>query len=203
MPSRRMHLWVLAGCVSSVAMGEVHPTGIPELSSRPGAAYTLYLDFGGFNFSGTWGSSGKSPGNVSAFGNVTDSFSATQQDAIRETWVRAAQKYTAFDINVTTIDPAVAANQATTDAQRQAYYDQTARLTHTVVADGTWYGVSGGVSYVGMASGTWTTEQYNGGAGAGWHTNWVFCNYLAETARYIGECVAHEDGHTPAIPQPR
>src|SRR5262245_51336098 len=28
------------------------------LSSRPGAPYTVYLDFGGFSFSGFWGNNG-------------------------------------------------------------------------------------------------------------------------------------------------
>ena len=194
MANPRVCVWLAACCISSVAVAEV--TGIPTLSSRPGAAYTMYLDFGGFDFSGTWGSTGLTPGNVPAFGNVTGSFNTASQDQIKETWARVAQKYTAFDINITTVDPAIAANQAGTDALRQAYYDQTSRLTHTVIADGTWYGAGGGVSYQGVAADSWTTAEYNSGAGAGWHTNWVFTNYLAESPRYIGECIAHEDGHT-------
>lgn len=194
MANPRTYVWLAACCISSLAVAEV--TGIPTLNSRPDAAYTIYLDFGGFDFSGTWGETGLTPGNVPAFGNVTGSFNTAYQDQIKETWARVAQKYTAFDINITTVDPAVAANQAGTDALRQAYYDQTARLTHTVIADGTWYGASGGVSYLGVAADPWTTAEYNGGAGAGWHTNWVFTNYLAQAPRSIGECVAHEDAHT-------
>lgn len=188
-------VWLVAFCLSSAAVAEVHPSGIPTLSSRPGAAYTLYLDFGGFNFAGTWGATGRTPGNVAAFGNASGSFDVAQQESIREVWARVAQKYTPFDINVTTLDPAVAANQASTDALRQAYYDQTPRLMHTVIADGTWYGASGGVSYLGVAPDAWSTAEYNAGAGAGWHTNWIFSNYLAASPKNIGEAAAHENGH--------
>lgn len=194
MANPRHCVWLAACCISSAAVAEV--TGIPTLNSRPGAAYTIYLDFGGFNFTGTWGQTGLAPGNIPAFGNVTGSFNTAYQDQIKETWARVAQKYTAFDINITTVDPAVAANQAGSDALRQAYYDQTARLTHTVIADGTWYGAAGGVSYLDVAADPWSTSADNNGAGAGWHTNWVFTNYLAEAPRNIGECVAHEDAHT-------
>ena len=194
MVNSRYCVWLAACCISSAAVGDV--TGVPALSSRPGAAYTLYLDFGGFNFAGTWASTGLAPGNIPAFGNVTGNFNAADQAKIQEVWVRAAQKYTPFNINVTTIDPAIAANQASTDSLRQAYYDQTAQLTHTVIADGTWYGANGGVSYVGLASAPWTTAEYNGGAGAGWHTDFVFTNYLAASLMNIGEAAAHEAGHT-------
>ena len=47
-------LLLLEGFLGPAAWGNPHPSGVPVLSSRPGAPYTLYLDFAGFNFSGTW-----------------------------------------------------------------------------------------------------------------------------------------------------
>lgn len=193
--STRVVLGLLVCSITSVATAEVHTTGIPALNSRPGATYELYLNFGGFNFTGTWGATGLSPGNVQAYENTTGVFDPSQQNSIQEIWARVAQKYTPFDINITTIDPAVAAQQADTDAQRQAYYDQTPGLMHTVIANGTWFGASGGASYLGVVADSWTTDIYNGGSGAGWHTNWVFPNYTGTSKQNIGEATAHEIGH--------
>ena len=93
---------------------DTHASDVPQLNSRPGAAYTVYLDFAGFNFTGTWGGDGSgagTPGSTPAFDNVasTGGFNTTQQNDIREIWARVSQCYTAFNINVTTVDPAVAA----------------------------------------------------------------------------------------------
>ena len=53
----RFHQWTLAVvavvCLSP-ASGRAQSSAIPQLDSRPGAAYTLYLDFGGFSFTGNW-----------------------------------------------------------------------------------------------------------------------------------------------------
>ncbi|MDX1930985.1 MAG: PEP-CTERM sorting domain-containing protein [Capsulimonadales bacterium] len=155
---------------------------IPALSSRAGAAYTLYLNFGGFNFNGNWGNTGLAPGSTGAFGT---------SDQIREIWARTAEKYSAFNVNVTTVDPAVAAGQASSDAQRQLFYDNSSRLMHTVIGSGTWFGAAGGVSYIGVAP-----FSYSGiGTTNGFHTNWVFTNFLANGSKFIAEATAHENGH--------
>src|ERR1043165_3350316 len=73
-------------------------------SSRPGAAYTLYLDFGGFTYSGT--RNGLTPGVTPAYsvdGDVT-SFSALELSNIQQIWSRVATQYAPFNINVTTVD---------------------------------------------------------------------------------------------------
>ncbi len=163
----------------------------------------MYLNFGGFNFTGTWGNTGKAPGNVPAYsvdGN-TSAFSATEITNIRKVWARAAEKYVAFGVNVTTVDPAIAAGQAGSHFQRQAYYDSTARLIHTIIG-GTndWYGGGGGVSYVDVARRSYDPTQANGGAGAGWKTNWAFTGTgglfnWASSLQFLGEATAHECGH--------
>ncbi len=182
--------------VVSNAIADQHPT-VQALSSRPGAGYTLYVDFAGFNFTGTWGNTGASPGSTNAYFDVASngSFNASQNAAIKEVWERIAEKYVAFNINVTTIDPAVGAGLAGTDAQRQKYYDDTAQIMHTVVGGGgSWYGPAGGVSYVGVAQNTQNTSG-NGGFGMGYHTNWVFAAEAPTAYQFVGEATAHEDGH--------
>jgi hypothetical protein len=184
---------ILGSFLAPQAFAETHTSGVPVLNSNPGAAYTLYLDFAGFNFSGSWGGTGKTPGNTPAYGNAsaTGSFNTSQLNDIREIWARTAQCYTPFNINVTTIDPAVAAGQADTDAHRQAYYDSTARLMHTVIGDeqNDWYGDAGGVSYVGVAENWYIPAFFNG-----YKTNWIFTNHLS-SLRSRGQATAHENGH--------
>lgn len=188
----RTHLRSLAIAALALTVGgqALAQSTLPALNSRPGAAYTLYLNFTGFNYSGTW--AGKTPGSVPAFSTDADTsqFSTADVSAIREAWARTAQKYTAFNINVTTIDPAVAAGQASTFDSRKAFYNQTPRMMQTIIGgSNTWYGANaGGVSYVGVAA-------YSYGPTSQSHTNWVFPNNLGRSAKSVAEAAAHEDGH--------
>jgi hypothetical protein len=176
------------------------PTNVPTLNSRVGAAYTLYLNFAGFNFTGTWGGNDPfaSVDSYSAYRNASGSFTAAQQNEIREIWARTAEKYAPFGINVTTVDPA---GTGKTDAQRQAFYDQTARVQHSIITptDSSNNATSGGVSYLGTTQNSYSTTQ-NGGAGRGYHTN--FINTPANPNYEVGfmlkstaETIAHENGH--------
>ena len=162
-----------------------HPVA-PALNSNLGARYNVYLNFSGFNYSGTW--AGKTPGNVPAYTQDGDAstFNSAEIDAIKETWARVAQKYVGFNINITTVDPAT---PGMTDAQRKTFYDNTQYLTHTIIG-GTynWYGASGGVSYVGLA------QQPT--LSSGQRTNWVFpVNGTGTSPQTMTAAIAHEDGH--------
>ena len=189
-------LAALAVLSAGEAWADPHPTGVPALNSRLGAAYTVYLDFEGFNFSGNW--SGKTPGAQPAYDNVASngSFSVSDQANMTQIWERVAEKYAPFNINVTTVDPAIAAGKAGTDALREAYYDNTAKMMHTVIGDqvNSWYGSAGGVSYIGV-----TANSQSGSNGE--HTNWIFTNYLggASSLHYIAEAASHENGHGLAL----
>lgn len=162
-----------------------HPLA-PQLSSNPGARYTVFLDFSGFNYNGTWG--GKTPGNVPAYTQDSDAttFNSAEITSIKEAWARTAVAYVGFNVNVTTIDPATA---GMTDAQRQTWYDQTQYVTHTIIGGSyNWYGAAGGVSYVGIAQQATTS--------AGRRTNWIFpVNGTGTGAKYVAAATIHEDGH--------
>jgi hypothetical protein len=199
MPHVRVRFVALA-CLfifGSSAFAQSHPA-VPAFSSRPGAAYTLYLDFAGFTFTGNWGGvAADVPGTTPAYtldGDAT-SFTATELANIKNAWSRTAEKFIGFNINVTTVDPAVAAGQAATDFQRQAYYDATARVMHTVIGgNGSWKPGAGGWSYLSTAQNSYPTSG-NGGAGLGWHTNWGFSALAPSHLPFLGEISAHENGH--------
>ncbi len=190
-----MRLRTLAVCfVACLGISPLYAqsSAIPQLNSRSGAAYTLYLNFGGFNYSGSW--FGDTPGATQSYdtnGN-TAIFNVAEQTDIRNIWSRAADKYSAFNINVTTVDPSVAAGQSASDSQRQTYYDNTAKLMHMVIGgDGAWAGGGlVGISGVSVAA----TAQTGGG-----HTNWTFSNnYVTGGVPFhqgIAETIAHENGH--------
>lgn len=181
---------------ANVARADDHPYNVPALHSRRGAAYTIYLDFAGFNYTGTW--LGDTPGDTQAFDGVasTGSFNAAQQAQITEIWARVAQAYAPFDVNVTTIDPAFFAGKDDTDFDRQNYYDDTPRLMHTVIGndDSSWLSGSpaGGVSRIGSTKYD-SSNYYFGDHGI--HTNWIFDLNLANTPQYIADAAEHENGH--------
>jgi len=180
----------MVGTIITGISSAQHPAA-PALSSNPGAKYTIYLNFSGFNYSGTW--SGGTPGNVPAYTQDGDAstFNAAEIAAIKETWARVAQPYVGFNINVTTVDPA---SSSLNDAQRKNFYDQTQYLTHTVIGGGyDWFGPSGGVSFVGIAQQATTSN--------GMRTNWVFpVNGTGTSPKYMTAAIAHEDGHHLRLP---
>ena len=191
----RTRLIVLASAAALVAFAapagaQSHPS-VPVYNSLPGATNTLYLDFAGFTYSGTW--FGSTPGTTAPYhsDNTSTSSSFTSHDLenIQASFQRVAEKYAPFNINVTTVDPAVAAGQAASDSTRQAYYNTTARVMHTVIGGtGSWYGSAGGVSAINVF----------GSTTSGLHTNWVFSSvnsYGADNTQFIGEASSHEIGH--------
>jgi hypothetical protein len=144
---------------------------VPQLSSRPGAAATLYLDFNG-NVEPQWGSHT----NVVTPPYDTDgnksNFSAGEIAAIDEIWARVSEDYAPFNLNVTTVAPATIADHKSARVAIGGSY-----------AD--WYGSSaGGVSYVGGFS----TSASN--------VAFVFADSLNHgDPRDVAEAASHEAGH--------
>ncbi|HEV2294686.1 MAG TPA: zinc-dependent metalloprotease family protein [Tepidisphaeraceae bacterium] len=144
---------------------------VPAYSSLPGAHAKIYLDFGGTEYSGTWG--GKTPGTIPAYdtdGNAS-SFTSTELANIRQIFVRVAEKYSPFNINVTTVDPGNLNNR------------ETARLI--IGGNGSWYGSAvGGVAFL------------NGFTNSSSNDGWVFPKNLSGgNPKTVAEATAHEAGH--------
>lgn len=96
---------------------------------------------------------------------------------------------------MTTRDPAVAAQQATSDATRQLYYDSTGRMMHTVIGgSGAWNGSGGGVSFTGVTRPALPNSN-------GDHTDWVFAAQSPSNLQFVAEAAAHENGHGLGLAQ--
>ena len=81
-------------------------TAVPVLNSRPGSQMKLFLDFNGHQAVPNW-LPGLSVPETPAFDrdHRPESFTAAELSAIQEIWARTAEKFSPFDINVTTVDP--------------------------------------------------------------------------------------------------
>lgn len=149
----------------------VTPVGVPQLSSRPGAAASLYLDFDG-NVEAKWGNRANvvTPA-YDTDGNKT-SFNSSEVAAIREIWARVAEDYAPFNLNVTTVPPARVGDRVTAKVAIGGSYSD-------------WYGSSaGGVTYVGGFSNSASNVAY------------VFANSVGNgNPQYVAEAVSHEAGH--------
>src|SRR5690349_7034259 len=87
---------------------------MPANHSLTTATAKLYIDFDGIDYgTATW--SGKTPGVVPAYSTDSDTanFSSRELSNIREIFVRVAEKYSPFNIDVTTVDPGVYNNKKT------------------------------------------------------------------------------------------
>jgi hypothetical protein len=161
------------------------------LSSRPGAPYTIYLDFGGFSFTGLWGNNALySPGDTPAYTNDGDAttFSASELANIKNVWSRVAEKFAWANVNVTTVDPALAAGQAGSDLARQNYYDSQPGMMHTVIGGSGGWTSGGGIGFVGI-----TGHSQVGTNGD--HTDFVFSAQNPNRLPFVAEASAHENGH--------
>lgn len=120
-----------------------------QLNSRPGALRTIYLDFNGEIVTGTeWNTSLNRPTiTVPVFSFEGDAtFSDNELTRIQNIYLRVAEDFAPFDVNVTTQDPGRDALERTDTA------DQRFGMRATVGGDSqTVLGLSaGGIAYVGV-----------------------------------------------------
>ena len=142
---------------------------IPLLHSHISSIAKIYLDFDGQDTFPNWlGSDVPATPAFDRDGNV-NSFTNPEIAAITEIWKRVSEKYSPFNIDVTTEDPGNRNDRQT---------------AHCVIGgDGAWLGVpAGGVSGLG------------GFYSATPNTNWVFSENLPNS-KDVAEAVAHECGH--------
>jgi peptidoglycan hydrolase-like protein with peptidoglycan-binding domain len=137
----------------------LHPlSSVPVLNSFPSAPVTLYLDFLG----------DPADHNTPAYDidNDPTTFSDQELANINEIWQRVSEKFSPFNINVTTVAPASIVPAVT--------------LKQLIGGSGGWYGAATGAT--------------NRGAFFDPSTSYVFSQNLGSTLA-IGETAAHEAGH--------
>lgn len=156
-----------------------------RLHTRQGARRVIFLDFDGHVTRDTsWNSAFANGGDILTPAFDTDgnpsSFSDAERRAIQDIWLRVAEDFAPFDVDVTTEDPGVDA------------------LVRSGSTDTTW-----GVRVcVGGSSSDWLGQGAGGIAyvnsfGIGTDTPcFVFPRSLGNNAKYIAEAASHEVGHT-------
>lgn len=171
---------------ASISSASVPITQVPAYSSKPGSTNVLYLDFNGHTVSGTlWNRGAGSRSRYDALpydsdGN-TATFSDAEQAVIRSVWERVSEDYRAFDINVTTVEPA------------EPFTSTTGRVVITQALDANGYFVpggedSGGVAYLGVFGEDDYTTTFS--------PAWAIADNVGDTdAANIAEVVSHEFGH--------
>ena len=153
------------------------------LHSAPGASKVIYLDFDGHTTSNTEWNTQFTNGNdftTPAFSYQGDSsFSDAEKERIQGIWMRVAEDYLPFDVDVTTEEPGSAA------LLRSGASDTQWGVRMVIGGNSNdWFAQgAGGVAYVG--SFTWGSDT----------PAFVFPENLATAEKYIAEATTHEAGH--------
>lgn len=172
-----------------------------SLHSRAGSTKKIYLDFDGFTVvSGTaWASNGISTGAKSGFSIDGDpsTFTQAELDYIATVWRIVAEKYSPFDVDVTT------AFQSD-DALTRTTSGDTAYGTHVVFTDDQNARTSGctpagcaGIAWIDVFNNVETLNKYE--------PAWVYTTLnfgsgdFQQTAGQAANSAAHEVGHTLAL----
>jgi autotransporter-associated beta strand protein len=188
--------YVCAGlAVPQAAAGDTNAPSLPEpiaplsqtflLHSRPGATKIIYLDFDGYTISGTqWNAVYNGGADIVAPPWDTDgnpaSFGSGEQTAIQQIWLRVAEDYAPFDVDVTTEYPGEAA--LTRSSAGDTQYGMRALISPI----SSYIGAYGGVAYVGVFANI--SDFYKPAL--------IFPENLANSEKYIAEAISHEVGHT-------
>lgn len=156
------------------------------LNSNLGASRTIYLDFDGNVTSGTpWNNAFTGGADFTTPAYNTDGvagFSSSELTSIQLIWQRVVEDYIAFDVNVTTQEPADAGDLINSGSGDS-------RWGVRVAIGGSsydWFGYgAGGVAYI---------DSYNWNVDA---PTFVFPDQLGNGfEKYVAEAVSHEAGHT-------
>lgn len=172
---RRLKGWGYCGPIDGLEnrrlFSTVALTAIPQLNSNPTAPATLYLNFTGAP-AAQWG--GYSAAATPAYdidGDPT-TFADAEIANIREIWARVAEKFSPFNLNVTTVAPS-ALNHGT-------------NFEVIVGGNGAWAGTVGevGIAYVGSFASIFEPDSA-----------YTFSAALGGDPHGTAEDIAHEAGH--------
>lgn len=109
-PQASLNLFKSQLVTSTVKSYPILVSQIPQLSSKPGSANTLYVCFVGGNVSNTyWNETNKTykPLPFDKDGNTT-TFNTDEQTFLIQVWESVSEDFKPFDINVTTVPPTAA-----------------------------------------------------------------------------------------------
>ncbi|RNM16355.1 fibronectin type III domain-containing protein [Nocardioides pocheonensis] len=181
-----------ADATTQVAAASLPLSQTFALHSLPGSTHTIFLDFDGADVTGTWWNDNKglAPGFHAGFSIDGDysTFSSAELAYIQQVWQIVAEKYSPFDVDVTTQDPGP-------DAYNRAGLSDPTYGDHVVISDdaaalnATCGGGCSGVALVNTFDSTWRSDSYLEPA-------WVFSSMTSGSAVLTAETIAHEVGHT-------
>lgn len=159
-----------------------------KLHSKTGSSKVVYLDLDGHVVSGTaWNTNYTSGAAFTAepfdMDGSPSTFSNAEMDTIQLIWQRVAEDYAAFDIDVTTEEPA--ADAITRSSSTDNNYGTRAVITYT----NTIYSACGcgGIAYVGTYDLTSSHSVYQ--------PAFVFQRGVGSGSKNIAEATSHEVGH--------
>jgi hypothetical protein len=180
------------GTVAGAATASYPESQTFALHSLPGSTHTIFLDFDGASVSGTWwNANGGMPSRFyTGFTLDSDpsSFTSAEKAYIQTVWRIVAEKYSPFDVDVTTQDPG------------SAGYDRSSVLDptygdHVIITDDAGAvssacgGSCSGIALLGMFDDALRTDDY-------YEPAWVFSSKTSGSAVLTAHTVAHEVGHT-------
>jgi hypothetical protein len=163
------------------------------LHSLPGSAHTIFLDFDGASVTNTWWNTNAGHMPARSYTGFTldadpATFTSAEKAYIQQVWRIVAEKYAAFDVNVTTQDlgPAAYNRSGTLD---QTYGD------HVVITDDPGAATS---ACNATCSGVALLGRFDDGSDSGGYLEpaWVFSSMTSHSAVLTAHTVAHEVGHT-------
>ncbi len=176
----------LATAISEALESRVLLSGVPALNSNPGASATLYLDFDG-HFEATWSGYSNVTTPVFDFDSNPSAINADEDKYIRDIWAIVAEDYAPFNINVTTVEPAVLAAGVPSSVANGVALRVAIGGTTAVMNDPS------------LASGTAGLGAYNSFTNSTANVAYVFpesSSNVFRTAIVIGLVATHEAGHS-------
>jgi hypothetical protein len=168
---------------------------VPALSSRPSSTHKIYLDFNGTTVSAGSAWAGSGPGQIPG-GTVVTGFSLdgdpttytpAEISYIQTVWKIVSEKYSPYDVDVTTVDPGVAGYSRGGSIADVNYGDHVVITDDPTPVNDICSGNCAGVAYVGT---------FNALNNAAYDPVWVFSSKDFGSAQLAAHDAAHEVGHT-------
>jgi len=159
-----------------------------ELHSLPGSNHTIYLDFGSVTLaSNSWWvtSAGMTPQSFGGYSQDGDpAFNDTEKTFIQQVWSIVAEKYSAFDVDVTTENPGANGYNRTSGGDL-TWGDRVAITSDDAALE----------QACGDCAGRALIDVFDTVDSGQYEPAWVFTDLLG-TATLTANAAAHEIGHT-------